>query len=106
MSKLDQYPASILGATATYHPYRPVEEIKNFYNEIAVRRERQDPSKNKTVLILGSATNEPTFVGVQILLKQIKKLHFRHFDTYGSLFSDVAKRDQFTKSVTSEIVPN
>jgi len=71
ISKLDQYLVAILGSPSTFYPYRPVEEVESFYKEIALKRERQNPSKRKIVLILGSVINIPSFLGMQKLLEQI-----------------------------------
>ncbi len=80
ISKLDQYLLAILGSSSTFYPYRPVEEVESFYKEVALKRERQDPSKRKNVLILGSVTNSPTFLGMQTLLEQITESSISEYE--------------------------
>ena len=70
ISKEETWLLQLFGVNAMYYPYYPPKEVKRMLLDIKSKREayHQNTTQEKSYLILGSATNPPTRMGMQRLL--------------------------------------
>ena len=68
ISKEETWLLQVFGVNAKYYPYYPPKEVEQELLEIRKLRERRKANKVRQYLILGSATNPPTRMGMQELI--------------------------------------
>lgn len=68
ISKEETWLLQLLGINAKYFPYYPPKVIEQELLEIKRKREKKKSHNRKQYLILGSATNPPTRMGMQTLV--------------------------------------
>ena len=74
ISKEETWLLRLLGVRADYFPYYPVKENASFLLSVRKKREGKHTGHNKRFLLLGSATNYPTRIGMQSLLDYFGKV--------------------------------
>lgn len=68
ISKEETWLLQLFGVNAKYYPYYPPKEIEKEFLEIKKKRELRKNNEKMQYLILGSATNPPTRMGMQKLI--------------------------------------
>lgn len=68
ISKEETWLLRLLGIKADYFPYYPVKDSASFLLSVRKKREGRQTGPNKRFLLLGSATNRPTRIGMQTFL--------------------------------------
>lgn len=71
ISKEETWLLQIFGISAHYYPYYPPKNILSDLKKIKIKRKQANPNKldvKREYLILGSATNPPTKIGMQQLI--------------------------------------
>ena len=70
ISKEETWLLQLFGVNAMYYPYYPPKEVKRMLLDIKSKREayHQNATQESSYLILGSATNPPTRMGMQALI--------------------------------------
>ena len=71
ISKEETWLLRLLGLNAYYLPYYPPKDVESFLNSIRSKRELKAPNSRKSFLLLGSATNTPTRIGMQALIDYV-----------------------------------
>ncbi len=71
LSREDQWFLSLHGIPARYLPYHPTPDRRR---QLAALRDRRGSSAGDVVIVLGSAHNQPTFKGMQALLRRAPEL--------------------------------
>lgn len=82
ISKDDTRILQLFGINASYFPYYPPKSVEQ--ELIKIKNHRNQKSKNtiKRYLVLGSATNPPTRMGMQMLIDFFAKHKDRNFDVH------------------------
>jgi hypothetical protein len=68
ISKEETWLLRLFGLNAFYLPYYSPREVETYLISVRHRREKRSPNVRKKFLLLGSATNKPTRVGLQLLI--------------------------------------
>lgn len=76
ISREEQWLLGLYGIEAHYLPYYPVKEVCSFFEEI--RRKRQGNEGKNKLLLLGTAGNPPTFLGMRNRIELLSKCEDRH----------------------------
>lgn len=87
ISKEETWLLSLFGVNAFYYPYYPPKEVEKALIEIKEERKHKQPLNNPTYLVLGSATNPPTRLGMEDLIKVLDSDNMKytlHVAGYGS----------------------
>ena len=64
----------LYGVNAYYLPYYPAKECREWLLGIRSVREQKEPKEKRTFLVIGSAINAPTAIGMQQLVDYMEKL--------------------------------
>lgn len=75
ISKEETWLLQLFGVNAKYYPYYPPKEIEQELLEIKKQRDARKKNEKKQYLILGSATNPPTRMGMQKLIDYFEQQH-------------------------------
>ena len=70
ISKDDTWLLQVFGVNVRYFPYYPPKLVEQQLLEIKRHRKQKSPNALQQYLILGSATNPPTRIGMQMLIDQ------------------------------------
>lgn len=73
ISKEETWLLQLFGGNAKYYPYYPPKEVERELLEIKKKRDARKKNEKKQYLILGSATNPPTRMGMQKLIDYFEK---------------------------------
>lgn len=79
ISKEETWLLQLFGVSAKYYPYYPPKEIEKELSEIKRLREQRPENIKRQYLILGSATNTPTRMGMQNIIdyfEQFKDVNY------------------------------
>lgn len=74
ISKEETWLLQLFGVNAKYYPYYPLKVVEQELLEIKKKRDARTENDKKQYLILGSATNPPTRMGMQELINYFEKL--------------------------------
>lgn len=73
ISKEETWLLQLFGVNARYYPYYPPKEVESELVEIKKKRAARKNHEKKQYLILGSATNPPTRMGMQNLIDYLEQ---------------------------------
>ena len=82
ISKEETWLLRLFGLNADYLPYFPPTEVEDYLKGIRLRREKREPNLVRKCLMLGSATNHPTKVGMEQLLRWFAQREILPFELH------------------------
>ena len=82
ISKEETWLLQLFGVNAKYYPYYPPREVEQELLEIKKKREARKTNVKKQYLILGSATNPPTRMGMQQLIDYFEQQKDANYTIY------------------------
>lgn len=87
ISREETWLMRLYGVNAYYLPYYPAKECQEWLFRIRAVREQKEPKEKRTFLVIGSAINAPTAIGMQQLVDYMEKLQLNvelHIGGYGT----------------------